>query len=45
MYALFERKKKNITMVITGDGPELEGLKERMPNAVFTGKKRGKGIV
>ncbi|MCV9386823.1 glycosyltransferase family 4 protein [Reichenbachiella ulvae] len=44
MYERFERKNKKITMVITGDGPELEWLKEKMPNALFTGKLRGKEL-
>ncbi|PIB35714.1 hypothetical protein BFP72_10070 [Reichenbachiella sp. 5M10] len=44
MYQLFKRKNKKITMVITGEGPERKWLEEKMPDALFTGKKTGKEL-
>ena len=41
VYRLLQKKVPNVTMVITGDGPERAWLEEKMPNAVFTGKKTG----
>ncbi len=38
-YQLFKERNNNVQFVITGDGPDAEYLKEKMPDAVFTGKK------
>lgn len=41
LYKLFEEKRTDIKMVITGDGPTKAKLQKQMPNALFTGKLTG----
>lgn len=38
-YELFRERNPNVEFVITGDGPDADYLKEKMPEAIFTGKK------
>ncbi|UXX79561.1 glycosyltransferase family 1 protein [Reichenbachiella carrageenanivorans] len=41
VYRKLRKADKNITMIITGEGPKREWLENKMPKAVFTGKKVG----
>lgn len=38
IYRELENTRPNVTMVITGDGPQRRYMEKRMPKAVFTGK-------
>lgn len=38
IYKKLSKTHPNVTMVITGDGPQKKYMEKRMPNAVFTGK-------
>jgi len=44
VYALFEKRNPDVKFVIVGQGPDEDELKERMPNAIFTGKKTGREL-
>lgn len=41
LYRLFEAKRPDIRMVVTGEGPTKARLQKNMPNAIFTGKLTG----
>ncbi|MEP2024453.1 MAG: glycosyltransferase family 1 protein [Reichenbachiella sp.] len=41
VYKKLRKADKTITMIITGDGPKRDWLENKMPKAVFTGKKVG----
>ncbi|SMD32981.1 Glycosyltransferase involved in cell wall bisynthesis [Reichenbachiella faecimaris] len=44
LYKVYKKLRKadqTITMIITGDGPKRDWLENKMPKAVFTGKKVG----
>lgn len=41
VYRRLRKADKNITLVITGEGPKRDWLENKMPKAVFTGKKVG----
>lgn len=36
---LFNQRRKDVTFMITGDGPFKKYMDKRMPNAIFTGKQ------
>lgn len=40
-YELFEQREKNVKFVVVGSGPGEEKLRDKMPNALFLGKKTG----
>lgn len=40
-YELFESRGERVRFVVVGSGPGEQELKERMPNALFLGKKTG----
>ena len=40
-YELFQERNKNVRFVVVGEGPGGEKLQEKMPNALFLGKKTG----
>jgi glycosyltransferase involved in cell wall biosynthesis len=44
IYNSFEKSDLNISMIITGDGPQKKILQKRMPNAIFTGILYGKEL-
>ncbi len=44
VYALFEKRNPNVKFVVVGEGPDQEDLKEKMPHAIFTGKRTGKEL-
>ncbi len=43
-YDLFQERNPEYKFVIVGSGPDEAYLKERMPQAIFTGKKTGKEL-
>ena len=43
-YELFEARDKNVKFVVVGSGPGEQKLREKMPNAVFLGKKTGEEL-
>lgn len=44
LYRLFQKRRPDIQMVITGDGPTRDSLESNMPNAIFTGKLVGEEL-
>ncbi len=44
IYRVLEKTRPNVTMVITGDGPQRRYMEKRMPKAVFTGKLINKDL-
>lgn len=44
LYKLFEAKRPDIRMVITGEGPTKAKLQKNMPEALFTGKLTGEDL-
>ena len=40
-YELFQERNKNVRFVVVGEGPGREKLQEKMPKALFLGKKTG----
>ncbi len=41
VYSLFQERNPSVKFVVVGSGPDQDELKERMPNALFLGKKTG----
>lgn len=44
VYKLFEQRNPDVRFVVVGKGPAEEDLKEKMPSAIFTGKKTGQEL-
>ncbi len=44
IYKHYEQRGKKVNLIITGEGPQRKILQKKMPNAIFTGKLRGKEL-
>lgn len=44
LYELMQKHKVNWKLIITGTGPDLSRLQKNMPNALFTGMKKGEEL-